>query len=179
MISAHNRAWVVVTSAARRRQPASSSQMMPQTSRSSGSRASRAPPSDSPAGYVYVLYTLKSTGGQELTEADVVNNPEFVLRMLRRQAAAQEHREQLAELRAEHRGVFTATRPGLPNSCLRAPRARARLAAPRSEPARAPSRDEAEGAASRPARQPPERMARGRRASVGGGRVRGGSGGRD
>ena len=36
--------------------------------------------------------------------------------MLRRQAAAQEHREQLAELRAEHRGVFTATRPGLPNS---------------------------------------------------------------
>lgn len=90
----------------------------------------RAPPSDSPAGYVYVLYTLKSTGGRELTEADVVNNPEFVLRMLRRQAAAQEHREQLAELRAEHRGVFTATRPGLPNS--------------------APSRTTSTGAPSRP-----------------------------
>ena len=41
-----------------------------------------------------------------------------------------EHREQLAELRAEHRGVFTATRPGLPNS--------------------APSRTTSTGAPSRP-----------------------------
>ena len=44
--------------------------------------------SDSPADYVYVVYSLTSTGGKNLSEEEVVNNPDFVLRMLHRQAAA-------------------------------------------------------------------------------------------